>query len=332
MNNRPSFGTLLQSFFSEHLREHKGSSPHTLDAYRDTFRMLLNYVHEQRGIAPSSIQLTDLHGSLILQFLEYLENVKGIAVCSRNARLAAIRSFYRYATFKDPECLSVATGVLAIPVKRTQRRLVGYLTRQEMQAILDAPDRTTWSGRRDHALLLSFYNTGARLSEMTSLNRSQVVLGATSFVHLHGKGRKDRDVPLWASTARILRAWFQECIGIKGDVAFPNARGGHLSADGVSYILRQAVKVACRHCESLSEKRITPHLLRHTTAIHLLQSGVDISVIALWLGHESVETTHVYVEADLATKERALEKIIPPGNKSQRFRPDDALLSFLASF
>lgn len=331
MSNPPSFGSLIQYFFSEHLREHRAASPNTMDAYRDTFRLLLNYVHGQRGITPSSIQLKDLDGPMILDFLDYLEQAKGSTVCSRNARLAAIRSFFRYAILKDPECISVATRVLAIPVKRTQRKLVGYLTRPEMQAILDAPDRSTWSGRRDHALLLAFYNTGARLSEMTSLKRSQVVIGATSFVHLHGKGRKDREVPLWASTARVLRTWFQECAGIADDVAFPNARGGQLSSDGVSYILRQSVKVACPNCASLTRKRITPHLLRHTTAMHLLQSGVDISVIALWLGHESIETTHMYMEADMAIKEKALERLIPAGGDSRRFKPDDALLAFLAS-
>lgn len=332
MSERPSFGTLLQGFFSEHLREHRGASPHTVDAYRDTFRLLLNYVQETRGLAPSTVAISDLDAPLILDFLDHLERVRRCSIRTRNARLAALRSFFRYASLKDPQlALSVATRVMAIPVKRAQRRLVGYLTRPEMQALLNSPDRTTWTGRRDHALLLTFYNTGARLSEMTLLKRNQVRLGASSSILIHGKGRKQREVPLWTSTARELRAWFQELAVRQGDVAFPNARGGHLSADGVSYILHQAVDTARATCPSLATKRITPHVLRHSTAVHLLQSGVDISVIALWLGHESLETTHVYVEADLAAKEAALHKLAPPGTHAARFKANDKLIAFLSS-
>lgn len=331
MNQHPSFATLLQSFFTEYLANHKRASPHTVDAYRDTFRLLLTNLRDTRGISPCDIRIGDLDARAILDFLDHLEHARKCTVRSRNARLAAIRAFFRYAALKDPEVVAVATRVLAIPVKRTEHRLVGYLTREEMMAVLAAPNRTQWTGRRDHALLLTFNNTGARLSEMTALKRDEVCLGTTSFVHLHGKGRKEREVPLWANTGRILKTWLQETQNGPGNVVFPSSRGGQLSADGVNYILRIAVKSASAKCPSLATKRITPHLLRHSTAMHLLQSGVDISVIALWLGHESIETTHIYVEADLATKERALEKLAPPGGTHRRFRPSDSLLAFLSA-
>ena len=245
--------------------------------------------------------------------------------------LSAVRSFFRYTAFRDPESVPVAALILAIPVKRTEHRLIGYLTREEIEAIIEAPDRSTWLGRRDHALLLTFYNTGARLSEMTQLKRNAVLFGPTTALHLHGKGRKDRQVPLWSNTARVLRAWFVEIAGLPTDAAFPSARQGVLSSDGVAYILNRAVQRALPKCPSLANKRVTPHLLRHTTAMHLLQSGVDLSVIALWLGHEKLETTHMYVEADLAMKERALEKLAPVGTKTIRFRANAALLAFLSA-
>ena len=242
----------------------------------------------------------------------------------------AIRSFFRYVALRDPESVSLTTRILAIPVKRADRRVVSYLTRPEMDAILAAPDRTTWFGRRDHALLLTFYNTGARVSELKTLRRESVCFGATASLHLHGKGRKDRLVPLWPTTARALRVWFDEIGNIAGDLAFPNARGGTLSSDGVAYILNMNVKRATPHCRSLDAKRVTPHLIRHTTAMHLLQSGIDVSLIALYLGHETIETTHIYIQADLRMKERALEKLAPPDTATPRFQADDALLSFLS--
>jgi site-specific recombinase XerD len=278
---------------------------------------------------PSNLHVEDLDASAILAFLGDLER-RGRSVRTRNARLAAIRSLFRFVMLRDPESIAVASRVLAIPIKKTENRIVGYLTRPEVCALLEAPDRGKWTGRRDHALLLTFYNTGARLSELTSLTRDHVIFGGRSFVHLHGKGRKDREVPLWSNTARVLQSWFHEIRTVRGEVAFPSARGAALSADGVSYIVKQTLKIARRECPSLENKRVTPHVLRHTTAMHLLQSGVDISVIALWLGHESIETTHVYVEADMATKERALEKLSPPESSGRRFKADDALLSFLA--
>jgi integrase/recombinase XerD len=251
-------------------------------------------------------------------------------VRSRNQRLAAIRSFFRLVALRAPDSVGLAAQILAIPVKRPDRRLVGYLSRDEVVALLAAPDRSTWLGRRDHALLMTLYNSGARVSEIIALRRDQVHVGVGPHLALHGKGPKERVVPLWTETAGILRAWLQERGDRGGSVAFPNARGQPLSRDGVEYLLRQAVATAAQTCPSLKTKRVSPHVLRHTTAMHLLQAGVDMAVIALWLGHESIETTHVYVEADLATKERALEKLEPVEGRFARYRADDELLAFLA--
>ena len=328
---RPSFGILLQAFFSEHLLTHKRVSAHTVAAYRDTFRVLLRFLSTTQGKIPSDIHVTDLDAPIILSFLDHLETARQNTIRSRNQRLAAIRSFFRYVALRDPESVPITARILSIPLKRAEHRLIGYLTRQEMEAVLDAPDRTAWIGRRDFALLLTFYNTGARLSELTKLKRGAVLFGASASLQLHGKGRKDRQVPLWPNTARVLRSWFVEIASFPNDIAFPNARKGMLSSDGVAYILNTAVQRAIPKCSSLAKKRITPHVLRHTTAMHLLQSGVDPSVIALWLGHEKLETTHMYVEADLEMKERALEKLSPAKTKTTRFKANDSLLAFLAA-
>ena len=328
---RPSFGVLLQGFFSEHMITHRRASVHTVAAYRDTFRLLLKFLSATQGKIPSDIRVTDLDEPAILSFLDHLETGRQNSIRSRNQRLAAIRSFFRYVALRDPESVSITARIRAIPLKRADHPLIGYLTRQEMEAVLDAQDRTAWIGRRNYALLLTFYNTGARLSELTKLKRSAAFFGATASLQLHGKGRKDRQVPLWPNTARVLSSWFAELASFPNDIAFPNARKGVLSSDGVAYILNTAVQRATPRCPSLATKRITPHVLRHTTAMHLLQSGVDVSVIALWLGHAKLETTHMYVEADLDMKERALEKLAPTKTKTTRFRADDTLLAFLSA-
>ena len=331
MTQSPQIGPLVQSFFVEHLLQHKRASPQTVAAYRDGFRLLLNYLHDTRGIQPSALRIADLDAPVILPFLDYLEQKRENTVQTRNARLATIRSFFRYVALRQPDCLDISTRVLAIPCKRSDKRLVGYLTRKEIEALLDGLDRSKWGGQRDHALLLTLYNTGARVSEIISVKRSEITFGRSSCVLLHGKGRKERTVPLWANTAQILRAWFHDLADTTNSWAFPNARRGQLSRHGVTHILAQAVSSAKPKCPSLATKRVSPHIIRHTTAMHLLQSGVDISVIALWLGHESIETTHMYVEADLTTKEQALEKLAPIKAKTGRFQADDALMSFLAN-
>jgi integrase/recombinase XerD len=326
----PLLGPLLQAFFAEHLLTHKEASPQTVAAYRDAFRLLLVFLRETTGTEPAALRLTDLDAPQILAFLDHLQTRRKNGARSRNARLAAMRSFFRFVTMREPSSLALASRVLAIPVKRCERPLVGYLTRPEVDALLTSSDRTTWAGRRDHALLLTLYNTGVRVSEIARLQRTQVQLGPSACIHLLGKGRKQRSVPLWPKTAQVLRAWFRPLSDAQG-LAFPSARGQPMTRDGVAYVLERAVKVARGHFPTLLRKRVSPHVLRHTTAMHLLQAGVDLSVIALWLGHETIETTHGYLEADLATKERALAKLAPTATTVPRFRPDDALLGFLAS-
>jgi integrase/recombinase XerD len=323
-------GPLLQSFFAEHLCNHKRVSRCTVKSYRDTFRLLLQYFQKTTSQQPSALSIEDLDAPAILSFLENLEQQRHNQTTSRNVRLTAVRSFFRFVALRDPISVGVATRVLAIPLKRTDKHLVGFLTRPEIDAVLAANNLSKRPGRRDHVLLLTLYNTGARVSEITSLQQKNFSLGVKPFVQFTGKGRKERSVPLWPSTARALRAWFSESDHC-GGVAFPNARNSPLTRDGVNYILQEAIQRAAANCPSLSEKRISPHTIRHTCALHLLQSGVDITVIALWLGHESIQTTHGYIEADLALKEQALQKVTPAGQAVGRFKADDGLLTFLAS-
>ncbi len=324
-------GPLVQHFFADHLLGHRQVSPQTVSAYRDTFRLLLRYLQETHHLAPATVSLADLDAPHILAFLDHLEQTRHNAVRSRNARLAAIRSFFRDVALQAPEALDITTRVLAIPVKRTTRRVVHFLSREEMNALLDHCDRTQWTGRRDHAMVLTLYNTGARVSELTGLRRAQVHFSTVTVVALDGKGRKQRTVPLWPRTARVLRLWFEELTSVAGDSAFPNAHGAALSRHGVAYLLAELADRARGHCPSLINKRVAPHVIRHTTAMHLLQAGVDIATIALWLGHESIETTHGYLEADLQLKERAIRTLAPLGPAGRRFKADDPLLMFLGS-
>jgi integrase/recombinase XerD len=329
--NATSIGPLLENFFVEFLCTQKCASTETIASYRDTIRLLLHYIKETKGIAPAAVRLVDLDAPVILAFLDHLEESRKNSVRSRNVRLAAIRSFFRVVALRDPTSVNQASRIMAIPTKRSDRKLVRPLSRQEMDAILDAPDLTKSCGRRNHALLLTLYNSGARVSEISSIEQTQFSFGTSNFLELNGKGRKQRSVPLWAKTAKALQYWFEELTPTKTSLAFPSAVGRKMTRNGVDYILQQAVKSASASCPSLLDKKVTPHSLRHTTATHLLQSGVDISVIALWLGHESTETTHIYVEADLATKERALNKLAPAGAEVSRFKADDEVLVFLAT-
>jgi site-specific recombinase XerD len=310
---------------------HRRASPQTVDSYRDTFRLLLRFLRETAGKEPAALHVADLDAPAILNFLDHIEQQRRSKIQSRNVRLAAIRSFFRVVALRDPASVHIVTRVLAIPLKRADKRLVGYLTREEMEAILDVPDRKTWSGQRDYAMLLTFYNSGARVSEITSLKRSQIRLGATASLQLHGKGRKEREVPLWRETAQSLKLWLEMVPATPDSPAFPSARGAALSRDGVNYILQDTVRKAAKTCPSLAKKRVSPHVLRHTAAMHLLQSGADIETIALYLGHESPETTHIYVEADLKTKEQALQKAAPACKRFRRFQAGDSLLAFLDS-
>ena len=324
-------GPLLQFFFSDYLIAQRRVSPQTIASYRDTFRLLLQFVDRETGIGPAALPVTRLDASIILRFLDSLEKNRGNKVVSRNLRLTAIRSFYRMVAFRDPTSAGVATHVLAIPIKRADTQVRPYLTREEMEAIIASIDRTRWRGRRDYALLLTLYNTEARVSEISTLQRSQVSIATKNYVQLHGKGRKDRVVPLWPRTAQILKEWFRELGHQDQTAAFPSIRGEPLTRFAIHLLLRKTVEQAQSSCPSLKTKRISPHVLRHSTAMALLQSGVDIAVIALWLGHESIETTNQYLHSNMAIKEKALATLQPVGKKFRRFKPDDTLLGFLAT-
>lgn len=323
------FPAILQDFFLRRLVAERGASTHTIASYRDTFELLLRYAEQRTGRTPSALTLEDLDAPMILAFLDFLETERGNSPRTRNLRLTAIRSFIRYASVRDPIALPVAQRVLAIATKRFDRPALNYLSREEVEALLDAPDRTTWSGRRDAVLLAVLYNTGARVSEITRLQIADILLDRASALLLHGKGRKERVIPIWKSTAAQLRKWLPRIDRGPGAPVFPNRSGQRLSRSGVEHRLQIALSRASKRCPSLAARRISPHTLRHTTAMHLLQSGVDITVIALWLGHEDTATTHLYVEADLAMKEQALRRIEDPAPKPIRFTANDKLLAFL---
>jgi integrase/recombinase XerD len=325
----PSFPTQVQNFFCQRLLVERNASPRTVATYRDAFRLFLRFAEEHLRKNPSSLTLAELDASLILAFLDHLERDRGNSIRSRNARLAALRSFFRYAASRDPVNLPTIQRVLAIPTKRHDQPLLGYLTREEVSALQKAFDLTSWSGRRDQALFATLYNTGARVSEIIALRASDFDSGRDAAIKLRGKGRKERAVPLWKNTVALLRTWTAHRGASPDAPLFPNRFGAPMTRSGVAYRLRLAADRAAAHCPSLQRKHISPHCLRHTTAMHLLQSGVDITVIALWLGHEDPTTTHQYVEADLAMKRRALEALEEPNQRKARFAPGDDLLTFL---
>jgi integrase/recombinase XerD len=326
----PSFPTLLQRFFADHLTRHRAVSPRTIAAYRDTFRLLLLFVEKHIGKSPTAVALTDLQSEVVLAFLDHLERDRANSSRSRNARLAAIRSFLRYAAHHDITALPVIQRTLAVPMKRCDKPLLGFLSREEMQAIIEAPDASSWTGRRDRALFTVMYNTGARVSEIIALRASDVILDGSLCAHIQGKGRKQRSIPLWRKTASILRAWKRELGDIPQTASiFPNRDGGAMTRSNVTQRLALHVKAATKRSPQLVNRQVSPHTFRHTTAMHLLQSGIDITVIALWLGHESTTTTHMYVEADLSMKERALGRLEPVRGAVSRYKPPDALMQFL---
>lgn len=325
----PDLAPLLQRFFLQRLMQQRQVSPHTISSYRDTFRQLLKFAQQRLHKHPSALPFESIDAPLITAFLDYLEKHQGISVRSRNLRLTAIRSFFRYAAFELPTHSAQVQRVLAVPTKRFTRTLVRFLTRSELDALIDAPDRRTWFGRRDHAFILTAAQTGLRLSEMTGVKREDLVLGTGAHVRVIGKGRKERCTPLAKATVGILKAWLREPARGDGHLLFPNTYGERLSVHGVQYLLNKHAANAAKECPSLLRKRVTVHLLRHTMALELLQAGVDIAVIALWLGHESVETTQIYLEATLSMKEQALAKTSPLNGLPGRYRPDDQLLAFL---
>jgi integrase/recombinase XerD len=324
-----SLATLLERFFTERLIRQRQVSSHTIASYRDTFRLLLQYAQQQLRKAPSELTIEAMDAPLISAFLNHLEGTRRIGARSRNLRLTAIRSFFRFVSFEEPAQSLRIQRIMAIPTKRYSKKLVQCLDRSEVDALLAAPDQQTWHGRRDHVLILLAVQTGLRVSELTSLRHCDVQLGTGSHVRCLGKGRRERCTPLTKRVAGVLKNWIQRSAQGSDAWLFSNAHGGRLSSDAVQDLLAKYHVLAAKTCPSLRKKRVTPHVLRHTVAMDLLQAGVDRSVIALWLGHQSVETTQVYLDANLALKEQIMAKTTPYQSRYCRFQPEDALLAFL---
>lgn len=324
-----SLAPTLQAFFTDRLLCQRRVSPNTIASYRDTFRLLLSFAQQQIGKPPAQLELSDLDAALIGTFLERLETERGNSTRTRNIRLAAVRSFFHYAALRHPEHASVIQRVLAIPAKRSDQRIVTFLTPEELKALLASPDQTTWAGRRDHALLLTAAQTGLRVSEVIGLTCDDVQLGTGAHLRAFGKGRKDRIAPLTRQTIAVLRAWIRERQGQPGDPLFPSRDGGPLTRDAIERRVAKHVATAQRSSPTLRTKRVTMHVLRHTAAMMLLTAGIDTATIALWLGHEQERTTRVYLHADLGLKQRVLDQTTPPNGRPGRYRPPDSLLGFL---
>ncbi len=327
--NPSTFPELLQHFFTDRLRNQMEASPNTIAGYRDTFRLLLRFAGEKRGKGPTKLRIEDLDAELVGNFLLHVETARRNTARSRNTRLAAIRSFFRYVAMSEPAYMLHCQRILAMPSKRYIRRTVNFLDQLEIEALLKAPDRSTWVGRRDHLILLMAVQTGLRSSELVNLRHRDVVLGVGAHIRCEGKGRKQRCTPLRQETAKLIELWLKEHQGAETNPLFPTIRGDRMSRDAFERIVRKNTLSASSSCGSLVGKRVSPHVLRHSTAMELLQNGVDQSVIALWLGHESVETTQVYLHADLRIKEKVLLSMAATTSKPGRYRPNDKLLAFL---
>ena len=326
-----SLAPTLQTFFTDRLVRQRQASPHTIASYRDAFKLLLTFVSEQTGTQPSKLDIADLHAEMIGAFLDHLEHDRGNSISTRNSRLAAIRSLFRFAALRHPEHADLIQRVLTIPPKRFDRALIDYLTDPEIDALLAAPDTHTWTGRRDHALMVVAIQTGLRVSELIALRIGDVQLGTGAHVTCHGKGRKQRITPLTPDTCDVLKGWMTEQVGHQDQPLFPSNRGTPLSRDAIERRLTLYIGRAAAHCPTLNSKTISPHVLRHTAAMRLLHAGVDTSVIALWLGHENVATTQIYLHADLALKQQAIARITPPNSVPGRYRPPDSIIDFLNS-
>lgn len=325
----PSFAALVQQFFTEYLVAQRAVSPQTVACYRDALMLFLDFTSGKLGKPPTAMRLADIQPDLILAFLDHLEHGRHNAIRSRNLRLTALRAFLKFAGRRDVSSLHDVERALAVPMKRFERPMLGFLTRPEMEAVLGQPG-ASWSSQRDHLLLAMLYNTGARVSEIIGVRVVDVVLDGGACVHLHGKGRKLRSIPLWATTIAEVRCWLRLNPTLRGEAALlPNRDGQAMSRSNVAQRLDLAVTRAAAEQPSLVKKRVSPHTLRHTSAMHLLQSGVSFNVIALWLGHESTTTTHRYVEADLAMKEKALARLEAPDTKMHRYKAPDSLMRFL---
>ena len=324
-----NFSALLQQFFLERLIQQRHASTRTIQSYRDSFRCLLAFAERRLHKRPTALVLEDLAAPFILEFLEYLEKERHNSIRSRNARFAAIRSFMHYISLKEPCALALARSVLAIPMKRFERPLVGFLSREHMEAIIEAPDPATWSGQRDRVMFATLYNTGARVSELIGMRIADLSFESGPAIHIRGKGRKERQVPLWPDTARQLKRWLRQYPREPDEPLFINRAGNALTRVGITERLKLAAARAARQYPQLVKQRIAPHIARHSLAMHMLQSGTHITVIALYLGHESPVTTHMYLDADLEMKQRALKTLHGPKHSSLRYRPSDNLLQFL---
>ena len=320
---------LLETFFTDHLTTQRQVSQHTIASYRDTFRLLLEFAQRELHKPPAVLTIDDLSVSFVKKFLFHLESTRAVSARTRNQRLAAIRSCFRFAALYLPEKSHLIQQVLALPSKRYKRTLISFLTEEEVTALLAAPDTSLWSGKRDYTLMLLAIQTGLRVSEITGIRRADLHLGSGAHVRCFGKGRKERCTPLTKQTAAALISWLRHIPDRESEPVFGSMRGKPLTADGVQYILSKHVAQARKQCSSLTRKRISPHVLRHTAAMRLLLAGVDRTVIALWLGHESVDTTLMYLEATLEMKEKAVNKTSLPDSKQRRFRAQDKLLAFL---
>jgi site-specific recombinase XerD len=321
---------VLQAFFTDRLIAQRRASSHTVAGYRGTFRLLLGFAADRTGKTPSGLDIADLDAPLIAGFLDHLEHQRGNNVRTRNWRLAAIHSLFGYAALHHPEHAAVIQRVLAIPAKRYERRLLTWLTEEEVDALMAAPDRDTWTGRRDHAMLVLAVQTGLRISELIALTRADVDLGTGAHVHCIGKGRKERATPLTGLTVSVLRGWLTEHASAPTVPLFPTRTGARLSHDAIEHRLAGYLTIAHASCPSLRGKHVTMHTLRHTAAMRLLEAGIDVTVIALWLGHEHIETAHIYLHADMGQKERAIARVTPPGTTPGRYQPPDPLMAFLA--
>jgi len=322
---------LVQRFFTDRLQSQLGASPHTVASYRDAFRLLLVFASQRLAREPSTLRVEDLDAALLGAFLDDLEHTRTSTPKTRNTRLAAVRAFFRFVAYAEPACSLQCQQVLSIPNKRHERSTVEFLTEQETAAIIAAPDPATWIGRRDRTLLLVAVQSGLRNTELRSLRRRDVALGVGSHLRCSGKGRKTRSTPLRRDVAIALEAWLVEQAAGPDASVFPSSRGGILSSDALQRLVARHAAAASTTCSSLAGRTITPHTLRHTAAMDLLRRGVDLTVIALWLGHESIETTQIYLHADMRLKERALAHADPLGAEPTRFRPSDSLLAFLKS-
>lgn len=322
---------VLEAFFTDRLMNQQAASPHTIASYRDTFKLLLSFVHQRTGKLPADLDITDLDAGTIGEFLQHLETSRNNAAASRNTRLAAIHSLFRYASLSAPEHAHHISRVLAIQTKRTVKTIVTFLTSDELDALINAANRTTWHGRRDHALLVFTAQTGLRVSELTSLTLDDIHLGTGAHVRCRGKGRKDRCTPLTNHTQQVLTSWLAEHGAASGTAPIFSTRAGQrLSNDAVERLVKKHAATAARTHPALTGRTITPHTLRHSAAMNLLHAGVDITVIALWLGHESPTTTRAYLHADMQLKENAIARTAPPDTTPGRYQPTDTLLAFLA--